>query len=239
MNALRATLGRGRRALTRRNQPPIVRSVIEANLTYLSADALVDLRRASEAVERERLDGVIVEAGTALGGSAIVMASAKSPGRPMLAFDMFGMIPPPGPRDGDDVHDRYDEIVRGDSAGIGGDQYYGYRTDLRGDVERAFADHGVPIATNAVTLVQGLYEDTLHIDAPIALAHVDCDWYDSVTCCLERIVPKLVLGGRIVIDDYDAWSGCRDAVDDFVRDRGTSEGLRMERHVRAQLVRAS
>ena len=33
--------------------------------------------------------------------------------------------------------------------------------------------------------------------------------------CLERIAPRLATGGLLIIDDYDAWSGCRRAVDEY------------------------
>ena len=52
-------------------------------------------------------------------------------------------------------------------------------------------------------------------DEPVALAHIDGDWYNSVKVCLDRIAPRLVPGGVLVIDDYDAWSGCRKAVDEW------------------------
>jgi asparagine synthase (glutamine-hydrolysing) len=218
--------------------PRIVREMQSARLTYLDTDALLDLHRTVRALERRGTPGAIVEAGTALGGSAIVMAAAKAARRPMFAFDTFGMIPPPSGRDGSDVHARYEEILNGDSAGIGGDVYYGYRHDLRAEVEASFARHGLPVGENAVSLVQGLYEETLHVQSDVALAHIDCDWYDSVTCCLERIVPRLVPGGRVIIDDYDAWSGCRQAVDDFLVELDGVELFR-ERRARLHLVRVA
>jgi asparagine synthase (glutamine-hydrolysing) len=70
-----------------------------------------------------------------------------------------------------------------------------------------------------VQLVEGLFEDTLQIEEPVALAHLDGDWYESVSCCLARIAPRLVRGGVLVIDDYDAWSGCRRAVDEYFADK--------------------
>jgi len=66
----------------------------------------------------------------------------------------------------------------------------------------------------------GLFEETLRIDEPIALAHIDCDWYDSVKLCLERITPNVVPGGVLVIDDYRDWVGCRRAVDEYFAGRG-------------------
>ena len=70
-----------------------------------------------------------------------------------------------------------------------------------------------------ITFIKGLFEDTLICKQPVALAHIDCDWYDSVMVCLERIVPMMVKGGILVIDDYNHWSGCRKAVDTYFADK--------------------
>ncbi|MFN9838368.1 MAG: hypothetical protein ACK56L_20095 [Pseudanabaena sp.] len=40
---------------------------------------------------------------------------------------------------------------------------------------------------NNISLVKGFFEDHLIIDKPVVLAHIDCDWYDSVSTSLERI----------------------------------------------------
>ena len=59
-------------------------------------------------------------------------------------------------------------------------------------------------------------QDTLAVDGPVALAHVDVDWYEPVMTCLERIAPRLVVGGHLVLDDYHDWGGCRKATDAFL-----------------------
>jgi hypothetical protein len=208
---------------------PIIRRVRAEGLTYLDVPALVDLRDRVRELEVAGRDGAIVEAGCALGGSAIVLASAKGAERPLLVYDVFGMIPPPSERDGDDVHARYDEISAGRSSGIQGRTYYGYEPDLLGTVTDSFRRLGVAPAEHGVRFVPGLYEETLHPEDPIALAHVDCDWYDSVMVCLERLWPRLVPGGVLVVDDYEDWSGCRNAVDDFFATRGDAEFQRRSR----------
>jgi asparagine synthase (glutamine-hydrolysing) len=83
--------------------------------------------------------------------------------------------------------------------------------------------------------VKGLFQDTMHFAEPVALAHVDGDWYESVMTCLTRLDPVLVPGGVMVIDDYDAWSGCRAAVDEFLGTR--SNAYERRRRARLQLVR--
>lgn len=218
--------------------PPRVDEVIAAvrdrKLTYLGAP---DLRLLAEMVahaDRAGHEGIVIEAGTALGGSAVVMAAAKSTQRLMKVYDVFGMIPPPTEEDGQDVHERYEVIRSGGSKGLGGETYYGYREDLLGEVTDTFRSLGLDPAQHRVDLVQGLFEETIDIDGPVAFAHLDGDWYASTMVCLERIAPHLVPGGRLVLDDYYHWSGCRTAVDEYFSGRA---GYRVEHRARVHVVR--
>jgi asparagine synthase (glutamine-hydrolysing) len=202
--------------------PLIVRQVRDSGLTYLGTRALEDLHDCVRRIEAHGLPGILVEAGCALGGSAIVIASAKSPERPLHVFDAFGMIPPPSAADGADAHERYRIIASGKSKGIAGSRYYGYRENLYEEVIQNFHRHGLPLRENNVHLVKGLFEDVLHVSEPVALAHIDGDWHKSVMTCLARIEPNLVSGGVLVIDDYYAWSGCKRAVDEYFSDEAGS-----------------
>ena len=199
--------------------PDIVSAVIRDKLTYLEAAALNDLAAVVTDLERNHREGVLIEAGCALGGSAIVIGKRKSPARPLFVFDVFGTIPPPSERDGADVHERYRVITAGMSEGIGGDRYYGYEENLIGKVEDNFRRHGLPLREHNIHLVQGLFQETIRVEEAVSMAHIDGDWYESVMTCLQRIEPKLIVGGTLVIDDYDAWSGCRSAVDDYFADK--------------------
>ena len=188
-------------------------------ITYLDFEALADIYEAVIRIERRGLQGAILEAGCAAGGSAVVITAAKNDRRPFFTYDVFGLIPPPSEKDGTDVHQRYEEIVAGEARGPKGTMYYGYQPDLLEEVKQNFRRNGLDPDQSTVTFVKGLYEETLEVQTPVALAHIDCDWYDSVITCLERITPHLEVGGSLVIDDYFSWSGCRAAVDDFFRDR--------------------
>lgn len=205
--------------LTRPQVATTLMRVRRERLTYLTLPVLLELQHAAAQVEKADVPGIFIEAGCALGGSAIVLAATKNPQRPMRVYDVFGMIPPPSANDGPDALLRYQCIATGQSAGIGGDLYYGYQSDLLHRVTTNFARHGVPIEQRRIQLIQGLYEDTLHIDEPVALAHIDCDWHDSVWTCLTRIGPYVSPGGKLIIDDYQDLSGCRKAVDRYFEDK--------------------
>lgn len=208
-------IGNKVRRILRWNVPTIVRSVRRQKLTYLTEPALAELFREVRVAEYNGREGLLVEAGCALGGSAIVMATAKSPARRMHVYDVFGMIPPPSENDGADVHDRYEVIRTAGAKGIRGDTYYGYLDNLYESVQKNFTKNGIYLAENNVHLIKGLFEDTMEITTPVAVAHIDGDWYESVRTCLERIWPQLVIGGVLIIDDYESWSGCRKAVDEY------------------------
>jgi asparagine synthase (glutamine-hydrolysing) len=212
---------------------PLIAEVTRKSLTYLEPEALGDLYSAARKTEQANLDGIFVEAGCALGGSAIVLASAKSESRPFFIYDVFGMIPPPSERDGSDVRTRYKTILQGKAKGLGGHKYYGYESDLIEKVKNNFIDCGLDPAANNITFVEGLFQDTLMIATGVALAHIDGDWYDSVMTCLDRIIPQLVSGGTVIVDDYYHWSGCRRAVDDYFASR--KQDFRFTDHARLHI----
>ncbi len=203
----------------------LIREVRRRRLTYLDRYALLELAEVVRDADRRRLDGALLEAGCALGGSAIVLARSRARHTPLYVHDVFGMIPSPSEEDGEDIHQRYQEIVDGKSRGLGGDRYYGYEEDLLARVQGNMEAFGLSLESDHIRLVKGLFEDTLTGDFPVAVAHIDCDWYQSVKTCLERIWPRLVPGGTLVIDDYYHWSGCRRAVDEYFGRLG--EGYRL------------
>lgn len=215
--------------------PEIVGRVGQHGLTYLGENALFDLYDQVRRIEEQHIGGRLIEAGCALGGSAIVLAAAKERERPLDVYDVFGMIPAPSEQDDEDVHDRYRQIVSGESKGIRGGTYYGYEEDLLSIVQDNFASEEYAVEEHNVRLIRGLFQDTLYMDEPVALAHLDGDWYESVMTCLERIEPHLAPGGVLIIDDYDCWSGCRKAVDEYFADK--AHRYAFERHARLHIVR--
>ena len=193
----------------------LVERIRQQNLTYLPGAKLASIVETCRSIEDQGLPGVFLEAGCALGGSTILIGRVKTVDRPLNVSDVFGMIPPPTTEDGADVHKRYNKIQAGGSRGIGGDSYYGYENDLIERVRENLNEYGVTEEGDSVRLIQGLLQDTMSIDEPVAFAHIDVDWYEPVKVCLERIVPNLVVGGSVILDDYRDWSGCRKATDEY------------------------
>jgi asparagine synthase (glutamine-hydrolysing) len=207
----------GRRAAASASLSPISRQVRDARLTYLRDQKLARIEHALKDISREGVQGCFVECGVALGGSGIIIATLMPEGRQFHGYDVFGMIPPPtSEKDDQKSRARYEAIRSGQSQGIGGDPYYGYVEDLYERVVKNFARFGQTVDQRRVALHKGLFQDTLQPTTEIAFAHIDCDWYDPVKLCLDRIVPCLSAGGYVVLDDYNDYGGCRRAVDEFL-----------------------
>jgi asparagine synthase (glutamine-hydrolysing) len=174
------------------------------------------LKSSINRIKKEKIAGIFLEAGVALGGSAIYVSSVKNKETPFYLYDVYDMIPPPSEKDDKDVHDRYNKIVSGKSSGINGNVYYGYQKDLLEVVKNNFKNFKLDSEENNIHFVKGKFQDEMKISEKIAFAHLDCDWYESVKYCLEEIHPNLSKGGEILIDDYFHYSGCKKAVDEFL-----------------------
>ena len=216
-----AALSRMPRRLIRRvnrlRLPAVAREVKRRHLTYLSDAKFLSLRHAIREIARN-VPGDFVEYGIALGGSAVYLASETAGRRRFRGYDVFGMIPAPGEHDDGPSKERYEVIRSGRSKGIGGDPYYGYEQNLYSRVCATFESFGYPVDGVKVVLHRGLFEQTVRF-APgdqVALAHIDCDWYDPVRLCLERTADVLHRGGFLILDDYNDYGGCRKAVDEFL-----------------------
>jgi len=83
------------------------------------------------------------------------------------------------------------------------------------EVKRNFEKYG--LLDDRVRFVKGFFADTL-TELPVerlALIRVDADMYGSTMVALEALYHKLSPGGFLIIDDYHALEGCRQAVTDF------------------------
>jgi len=204
----------------RAKKPQVLKTiarVLNEKLTFLSERQLIELAGETALLAERGIPGAVLEAGCALGGSAIVLAAAKEPERPLYLYDMFGMIPIPGLFDGWRAW-KFTILNRmGLRKGHGGDKYYGYEKDLLGKVMESFRSHGFAPEQVHITAIKGRHEKTLAAAPPsrIAFAHIDSDWYKSVKVGIKAVVPNLVVGGRIVFDDYYSFPGCRRAVDEY------------------------
>jgi asparagine synthase (glutamine-hydrolysing) len=202
--------------LKKSNAQEVINRVREQNLTYLDYNRFAQICGTVRDIEAKSIPGCFIEAGCALGGSTIVIASIRDSSRDFKVYDVFDMIPPPTEDDPVEVHERYRIITSGKSTGIGGDEYYGYVDNIFEIVDKNLKKNLHEEAYKNIFLIKGLLQETLILEEPVAFAHVDVDWYEPVKVALERIFPLLSVGGSIILDDYFDWGGCRKATDEYL-----------------------
>ena len=69
-----------------------------------------------------------------------------------------------------------------------------------------------------VSVFQGYFPDSVDkklFQTTFAFVHLDADLYEPTRNGLEFFYPRVSSGGIILIHDYNAWPGCRKAVDEF------------------------
>jgi hypothetical protein len=182
--------------------------------TMLSQARLLSLFRLGKEVCERDLPGNFVECGVAAGGSAALLGAviARYSRRPrtLFAFDTFEGLPEPGERD---QHGGQAAAAAGWGAGT-----CAAPVDSLLAVCRSLGVEGM------VEPVQGLFAQTLPAArervGPIALLHMDGDWYASTLDILDNLYDQVVEMGRIQVDDYGYWAGCQQAVTEFQARRG-------------------
>lgn len=170
-----------------------------AHYTMLRCRALRSLDQLCRHLRRQAIDGDIVQCGVWKGGSATVMAHATKANRHLWLYDSFEQtLPTPTPKDRRKPKRFVDKLKASPD-----------------DVYEVMSLVG--ISRSRYTIRQGWFEDTFKMELPnqVALLHCDCDWYESVILTLETFYPLMPKGGIIVLDDYNAWVGCREAFFDF------------------------
>jgi len=187
-----------------------------APYTMLDYSRLSKLYELASYVEIRNIQGSVVECGVWNGGSAGVLASAikHNPQRHLWLFDSWEGLPEPT---------ELDISYQGQVGKRGMDLVFEHK------VKELLLDR-IKIEPSRVHFVKGWFHHTLTPSresmGPIALLHLDCDWYESVLLCLEELYDRVVPGGFVAIDDYMYWKGCTRAVDEFLEKGELSVRLR-------------
>ena len=157
-----------------------------------------------KSIEDRRVPGRFAELGVYKGGTAQLI-HMYSPNRELELFDTF---------EGFDRRDMQDD-----------EEKAGHIVD-----EALFKDTGLEL----VKLAIASKNDNVHFHKgffpesfPPALAgesfafvHLDADLYAPILAGLKLFYPLLSGGGFLVVHDYNAWIGARQAVDEFSSERG-------------------
>lgn len=166
---------------------------------------MTNLRAIVEHVLRNRVPGDLIETGVWRGGACILMrAVLKAYGvsnRRVWVADSFCGLPAPKPgieADAGDLHHTFTELA----------------IPLE-EVQSNFAKYG--LLDEQVCFLKGWFSETLPT-APIeslAVLRLDGDMYESTMDALTSLYDKVSPQGFIIVDDYGAVPGCRQAIHDF------------------------
>lgn len=174
--------------------------------TMIGRKRLDSLDACIRTVIAEGVLGDLVETGAWRGGASIFMRGAlaayEETGRTVWVADSFQGLPLP-----DETHypaDRHDQHHTVD-----------YLAVPLEEVRANFAKYG--LLDDQVRFLPGWFNETLP-HAPIsrvAVLRLDGDMYGSTWDSLTALIPKMANGGFVVVDDYHAVPGCKDAVDRY------------------------
>lgn len=195
--------------------------------TMTSPIRLLNAMIAARYVAKNRISGGIVECGVWRGGSCMAMAAALvAEGHvdyDFFLFDTFTGMTAPSPRD-TRIQDGHAATQLNWEATSEVRQTVPFVSDVaayasKEDVLEGMESVGYPM--NRIHLVEGDVLETFSGGAPqeIALLRLDTDWYESTKHELEIGWPRLTRGGVMIIDDFDFWSGSRQATEEYFQDQ--------------------
>jgi O-methyltransferase/8-demethyl-8-(2,3-dimethoxy-alpha-L-rhamnosyl)tetracenomycin-C 4'-O-methyltransferase len=175
-----------------------------------------NLRALAERAIRERIPGDFIETGVWRGGACIflrgLLAAHGVEDRLVWCADSFEGLPKPDaeryPADAGDPHHTFAPLA------VSLDE-----------VKANFAHYG--LLDDRVRFLKGWFKDTLP-SAPIeriALLRLDGDMYESTMDALKTLYRKVSIGGFVIVDDYGAVAGCRQAVADFRAEHGIADPI--------------
>jgi Macrocin-O-methyltransferase (TylF) len=158
-------------------------------------------------VIKNNIPGDFAEAGVARGIHGIVMNSVAKDQKVWL-FDSFEGISKHGPEDKEwtDVHGVREEADPRSSGGI--------TSHSIAEVRQHIFSAGQTMEN--FRFVKGWFIDTLpHLDPNLkfSVLRLDCDLYSPYMDCFKYLLPKLSVGGYLLLDDI-VLSGCKQAITD-------------------------
>ena len=192
---------------------PALRRVTDLSHTMIGRRRLDNLERCLEQIVADAVPGDLIETGVWRGGAVIFMrgflAAHAITDRLVWAADSFAGLPPPS---------------LAQDAGFDGSAAVAPGLAVSLDaVKRLFERYG--LLDDQVRFLAGWFKDTL-ARAPIerlALLRLDGDLYESTMDALTALYDRLSPGGFVIVDDYFSCPPCREATEDFRRERAITE----------------
>ena len=187
--------------------------------TATSIERVAGLMQAIEYLQKNKIEGDIVECGVWRGGSMMAamlkLLRMDDTSRHFHLFDTYEGMTPPSEKDVTSDGNKATDLL----AAYGKETEHNYWciASLE-DVQRNIFSTGYP--REKIHFIKGLVENTLPAQAPkqIALLRLDTDWYASTKHELTHLYPNLCQHGVLILDDYGYWQGSRRAVDEYLTD---------------------
>lgn len=185
--------------------------------TMIGHFRLSNLERCAEQVVADKVPGDFLEAGVCRGGASILLRALQIafgvPERRTWVVDSFAGVPP-----SDDPMD----------SGYGlhlEEARLPWLACSEEQVRENFRRYD--LLDENVRFLPGWVADSLPSapTGPLSILRVDVDLYSSTAQCLDLLYDRVSPGGFVIIDDYGFLKCCRDAVDDFRRERGVEEKI--------------
>ncbi|WP_043973990.1 MULTISPECIES: TylF/MycF/NovP-related O-methyltransferase [Acinetobacter] len=188
--------------------------------TMTSIPRMLSLKNSVQYIVKNKIPGDIVECGVWRGGSMMLIAlqliELNDTSRNLYLYDTFeGMSQPTD----------NDLSIYGDNAKTLLNKHnieeniwcYASLDEVKENIKKI----GYPM--DKVHFIKGKVEDTLSTKThdSIALLRLDTDWYESTILELQKLFPRLVEKGILIVDDYGHWKGARQAVDEYFQNNQT------------------
>ena len=174
------------------------------HFSLLHAPGFYNIYQSMRYLEKNRLNGCVVECGCFLGGAAAFIGLMRKELRLNLDIWLFDTFegPPIGSTD----------VFVGGSPIETPELLPNYQEQVKLTIKEIVG------TTRGYKFVAGLVEDTVPVASfdEIALLRLDTDFYSSTKVELEILYPKLIAGGVLIIDDYGTFKGSRKATDEYL-----------------------
>jgi O-methyltransferase len=134
----------------------------------------------------------------------------------IYGYDTFEGVPTPTDRDiasdGKLLKDTYKEKLKINDVS-------GWNNNSLDYVKRIYSENTKN--NNNLTLIKGKVEETLQIKENLAenisLLRIDLELYEATKFSIEKLVPNIVNGGILIVDNYSSYSGVKDAFDEYFK----------------------
>lgn len=187
--------------------------------TRTSPERVFSLIQAINYIEKNNIEGDVVECGVWRGGS--MMAAAKclinndNLERTLYLYDTFEGMTESSEKDISFKGKKASEYLNNSNKL---DPLSVWCFASLDDVKKNIKLTNYP--DTKIKYVKGKVEETIPSILPekIAILRLDTDWYESTKHELVHLFPKLVKGGILIIDDYGHWQGAKLATDEYLEE---------------------